>query len=188
MVQRGNNRQPCFFDDDDRHLYLHYLKQSADKCGGSVHAYVLMTNHVHLLATGLEAGAVGRMMQSLGRRFVRYFNKKHGRTGTLWEGRFKSSLIGSDRYLLACYRYIELNPVRGGLVDGPGKYRWSSYRHNAFGKPDRLVSPHATYLSLGSSDETRQLAYRQLFQYALDDSDTQAIRDHINQGRVLGSE
>ena len=131
LIQRGNNRLACFFDDNDRYRYLEWLAVAAAKYGGAVHAYVLMTNHVHLLATGHEKGALGRMMQSLGRRYVRYVNSRYRRSGTLWEGRYKSSLVDSDQYLLTCYRYIELNPVRAFLVTTPGDYRWSSFNCNA---------------------------------------------------------
>ena len=188
LIQRGNNRQACFFTDDDRRHYLEWLHQAAEKYGGSVHAYVLMINHVHLLATGAEKGALGRMMQSLGRRYVRYVNSSYRRTGTLWEGRYKSSLIESDRYLLVCYRYIELNPVRATIVSLPGEYRWSSFNSNTGKKISDLITPHANYLSLGKTEAARLSAYRRLFQDAIDNDDIKAIRDHVNQGRVLGSE
>ncbi len=119
LIQRGNNRQPCFFADDDRLQYLEWLHQAAREHGGSVHAFVLMSNHVHLVTTGVEIGSLGRVMQSLGRRYVRYINSRYQRTGSLWEGRYRSSLIDSDRYLLTCYRYVELNPVRAGIVESP---------------------------------------------------------------------
>lgn len=160
---------------------------AAEKYGGLVHAYVLMTNHVHLLATGKEPGALSRMMQSLGRRYVRYVNSNYHRTGTLWEGRYKSGLVDSDRYLLTCYRYIELNPVRAGFAKTPGDYRWSSFHHNAQGVRDAVVAPHATYLSLGKSAAARQSAYRKLFQKPIGD-DIEAIRTHLTQGKPLGSE
>lgn len=188
LIQRGNNRQACFFTDNDRRFYLEWLQQAAEKYGGSVHAYVLMANHVHLLATGAERGALGRMMQSLGRRYVRYVNSSYRRTGTLWEGRYKSSLIDSDRYLLTCYRYIELNPVRATIVTLPGEYRWSSFYRNAYGKKDDLITPHAAYLALGISDAARLSAYQRMFQDSLDEDDIKTIRDHVNQGKVLGSE
>jgi putative transposase len=188
IIQRGNNRTACFFSDDDHRHYLEWLSLAAEKYGGSVHAYVLMTNHVHLLATGAEVGALGRMMQSLGRRYVRYVNSSYRRSGTLWEGRYKSGLIDSDRYLLTCYRYIELNPVRAGIVKLPGEYRWSSFNLNANGIKDDVITPHATYLSLGKSDAARLSAYRRLFRNVIDNDDIQTIRDHVNQGKVLGSE
>ncbi len=188
VIQRGNNRQPCFFIDDDRHHYLDWLQKAAKKYAISVHAYVLMTNHVHLLATGTEVGAVGRVMQSLGRRYVRYVNWRRQRTGTLWEGRYKSNLVDSDRYLLACYRYIELNPVRAGMVNTPGDYRWSSFGHNALGVTDDVITPHGTYIAMGSSVEERCSAYRGLFREPIENDLIQEIRSHANQGKVLGSE
>lgn len=188
VIQRGNNRETCFFEDDDRRHYLEWLRKAAEQYGGLVHAYVLMTNHVHLLATGTEAGAIGRIMQSLGRRYVRYVNSSYRRTGTLWEGRYKSCLVDSDRYLLTCYRYIELNPVRAGMVSTPGDYRWSSYDRNAFGMTDDVITPHAVYVSMGRSDAERLWSYRNLFRNAIDKDDLEAIRRHVNQGKVLGSE
>lgn len=188
VIQRGNDRQACFFGDNDRHVYLDWLRRAAEKYGGLVHAYVLMDNHAHLLVTCNEVGAVGRIMQSLGRRYVRYVNARYRRTGTLWEGRYRACLVDSDRYLLTCYRYIELNPVRAGMVDAPGEYRWSSFSRNAFGMADDVVTPHATYVALGSSGEERCRAYRRLFRSAIDHDDIEAIRGHVNQGKVLGSE
>ncbi|GMR17373.1 MAG: transposase [Gammaproteobacteria bacterium] len=188
LVQRGNNRQACFFTDNDRYRYLEWLATAAAKYGGTVHAYVLMTNHVHLLATGAEKGALGRMMQSLGRRYVRYVNSSYGRSGTLWEGRYKSNLVDCDQYLLTCYRYVELNPVRARMVAAPEDYRWSSFHCNAGGKRDDLITRHPTYLALGNSVAARLSAYRRLFQDAIKDHDIIAIRDHLNQGRVLGSD
>jgi putative transposase len=188
LIQRGNNRQACFYSDEERRRYLQWLDEAAQKYGGSIHAFVLMNNHVHLLATGAEAGALGRMMQSLGRLYVRYFNSKYGRTGTLWEGRYKSCLVDSDRYLLTCYRYIELNPVRAQLVERPGDYRWSSFHGNARGRAVGMLAPHETYLSLGKTAATRASAYRKLFRDAIGDEEIRAIRDHVNQGKALGSE
>lgn len=134
VIQRGNNRAACFFGDIDRRFYLRCLAQSAVRRGCEIHAYVLMTNHVHLLVTPSEAGAVGAMLQDVGRRYVRVINTLHNRTGTLWEGRFKSSLVDTETYLLSCHRYIELNPVRAGIVTHPAAYPWSSYQHYAAGK------------------------------------------------------
>ena len=139
VIQRGNNRESCFFDAEDYRCYLDALGHASKQCGCAVHAYILMTNHVHLLVTQERRDGVSAMMQSLGRRYVRYINDRHRRTGTLWEGRYKAALVDSERYLLACYRYIELNPVRAGMVELPGRYPWSSYRYNALGMPDSLV-------------------------------------------------
>jgi putative transposase len=160
VIQRGNNRQPCFFREIDYVRYQQDLREAAVDAGVDIHAYVLMTNHVHLLVTGTKMGAVARMMQSLGRRYVRYVNDALGRTGTLWEGRFKSSLVDSERYLLACYRYIELNPVRAGMVADASSYQWSSLGSNGFGRADGVITPHPAYLQLHPQQDERQARYR----------------------------
>lgn len=187
VIQRGNNRQPCFASDEDYTRYRQDLADAANQCGCAIHAYVLMTNHVHLLVTGAQRGAVSRMMQRLGRRYVVYFNARYRRTGTLWEGRFKSSLVDSSRYLLTCYRYIELNPVRAAMVTDPAEYRWSSYRGNALGESDRLITPHPLYLALGAEGSARQSAYRALFKRALGDDELADIRNHVQQQKALGT-
>ncbi len=133
IIQRGNNRQVCFAGEEDMKAYLHWLKEMSKKYQVDIHAWVLMTNHVHLLCTPWKENAVSQMMQSLGRLYVRYFNHTYQRSGTLWEGRFKSCLVQSERYLLELYRYIELNPVRADMVDKPSDYSWSSYAINALG-------------------------------------------------------
>ncbi len=142
LVQRGNNRQAVFYDDSDYRAYLGWLVEGAQRYGCAIHAYVLMTNHVHLLLTPRDRDSISRLLQYVGRRYVAYVNHRYGRTGTLWEGRFKASVIDASEYLLRCYRYIELNPVRAGMVDSPRGYRWSSYRANAQGAADPAVSPH----------------------------------------------
>lgn len=187
VVQRGNNRLPCFFTEADYRRYLINLHEAAQKHDCAVHAYVLMTNHVHLLVTPRASGNVSRMMQSLGRRYVGYINRTHQRTGTLWEGRYKSCLVDSERYVLACHRYIELNPVRAAMVPAPGAYRWSSHHHNALGARDPLVSPHVEYLALGENDKQRQTAYRRLFENAISNKRLTAIRAHLQQQRALGT-
>lgn len=187
VVQRGNNRAACFAADEDYLGYRGDLADAATQCGCAIHAYVLMTDHVHLLVTGMERGAVSRMMQRLGRRYVACFNARYGRTGTLWEGRFKTSLIDSQRYLLTCHRYIELNPVRAAIVESPAAYRWSSYRRNALNEPDALVTPHPVYLQLGTDKVGRIAAYRALFVDALGDDEIADIRVHVQQQKVLGS-
>jgi putative transposase len=146
-----------------------------------------MTNHVHLLLTPTTIGGVSRMMQQLGRGYVGYFNTIHHRTGTLWEGRSKANLVDSERYLLTCYRYIEMNPVRAAMVEAPGDYRWSSHAHNALGKPDAIVTPHPIYLALGCDDAERRLAYRELVRQSISDDDLQMIRSYVQQQRVLGT-
>lgn len=187
LVARGNNRAPCFFHDADRHVFLKYLREaaSADHC--DVHAFVLMSNHVHLLVTGREAGAISRMMQAVGRRYARYVNRAYARTGTLFEGRFRSSLVQTERYFLACMRYIELNPVRGGMVVHPSEYPWSSYRENASGEPSGWIKPHPEYVRLGSEASQRASAYRRLFEEELDAEELAAIRRHVQKDRALGN-
>jgi putative transposase len=145
-----------------------------------------MTNHVHLLLSSPETYGISSMMQALGRRYVCYVNRRYNRTGTLWEGRFKASLVDSENYLLACMRYIEMNAVRAKMVDHPGDYRWSSYAVNAHGKQDPLVTPHPTYLAMGSSADKRQAAYRDLFRQPVEDQPLQEIRQALNHELVLG--
>ncbi|WP_338026909.1 transposase [Coralloluteibacterium stylophorae] len=154
IVQRGNNRQVCFAAEIDYWQYLLELREASVKHRCAIHAYVLMTNHVHLLVTPEEAGGVSRMMQAIGRRYVGCFNARYRRTGTLWEGRFKSALVDSEHYLLRCYRYIELNPVRAHMTASPGGYRWSSYRCNADDHPDPILTPHPEYLKRPRSFES----------------------------------
>lgn len=187
VVQRGNNRQACFSTDEDYLAYLGDLANAADHCGCEIHAYALMVNHVHLLVTGAERGAVSRMMQCLGRRYVVGFNARHRRAGTLWDGRFKSSLVDSKRYLFACHRYIEMNPLRAATVANPAEYRWSSYRRNALGESNRLVTPHPLYLQLGPDPAARQAAYRALLADALGEEELASIRVHVRQQKVLGT-
>lgn len=187
VIQRGNDRQPCFFRDIDRVRYLQDLREITLTSSCNVHAYVLMTNHVHLLVTPNEAGAISRVMQSLGRRYVRYINDAYGRTGTLWEGRYKSHLVADDEHLLRCYRYIELNPVRAGMVTSAGDYAWSSHRCNAFGHADPLIRSHACYRRLGTTDGERQAAYRDLVQQAQDE-DAARFSDHLRHQHPMGNE
>ncbi len=188
IVQRGNDRQPCFADTGDYLRYRQELREAALKHGCAVHAYVLMTNHVHLLVTPAASGGVSRMMQAIGRRYVGAFNARYRRTGTLWEGRFKSALVDSDTYLLTCHCYIELNPVRAGMVPLPGDYRWSSHRCNALGQPDAGVTPHPRYLALGADLDTRLRAYRALFDAAPNHADADALRAHTRQHKAFGND
>lgn len=186
VIQRGNNRTATFHSADDCERYRDTLHQASQRFGCAIHAYVLMTNHVHLLITPEDDLGPSRMMQSIGRQYVRYANARHQRTGTLWEGRFKSSLVDSERYYLTCSRYIELNPVRAQMVDDPDQYRWSSHRHNAHGEADALITPHALYHTLGSSPADRQAAYRALFRSPLESRTLDIIRQAANNGGVLG--
>jgi putative transposase len=188
IIQRGNNRSGCFVDDEDRERYLAALRHASERAGCSIHAYVLMSNHTHLLVTADEAPSPGRMMQSLGGKYVRYFNTRYGRTGTLWEGRYRASLIDSERYFLQCSRYIEMNPVRAGLVGEPAAYRWSSFRCNAEGAADALVRSHPLYLSLGRWRTARCDAYRALFDTPLSRPMLDAIRRATNRGIRLSGD
>lgn len=187
IVQRGNNRDPSFRAPLDYATYLRLLGDAARRAGCAIHAYVLMTNHVHLLVTPRDERAPARMMQSLGRRYVRFFNTRYVRTGTLWEGRYRSTIVDTERYFLACSRYIELNPVRARLVSDPAAYRWSSFRHNAQGEPDPLIAPHPVYEELAPSSNERQASYRALFATHLPHADLRAIRDAMRSGQVLGT-
>ena len=187
VIQRGNNRVACFLEKGDREEYLWLLHEAATRMRCKLHAYVLMTNHVHLLLTPGEDHAASDLMKFLGERYVPRFNARHGRTGTLWEGRFKSHLVGSDDYLLACQRYIELNPVRAGMVTDPREFAWSSCRTMAEGLPSLLLSPSAAFEALGTTSEARQAAYRGLLAEALADDVVRRIRRCINGGFAFGS-
>ena len=188
IVQRGINREPCFFAEEDYQCYLHWLEEAARDCGCAIHAYVLMTNHVHVLLTPTASGAPARLMQSLGRRYVQYANRYYRRTGSLWEGRYKSSVVQAESYLLACMRYIELNPVRAAMVVDPGGYRWSSYRANGLGQPDARLTPHPLYLGLDVEPASRCNAYRALFRPQLDADEASEVREALRLGMPLGSE
>lgn len=187
VIHRGNNRQPVFAGDDDRRFYCECLAEATQKHQCDLHAYVLMTNHVHLLVTPYTEAGIGKMMQSVGRRYVQYFNYTYQRTGTLWEGRYRATLVDAERYLLSCYRYIELNPVRALMVKHPRDYAWSSYRHHADGQEDPLIVDHEVYLSLDRNAEQRRRAYRALFRSRLDEETLDEIRNTLNKGWVLGS-
>lgn len=188
VVQRGNNRGVCFFTDDDRYAYLDRLMHHAAKLTIEVHAYVLMTNHVHLLLTPRRHGAVSTLMQDLGRDYVQLVNAAYHRSGTLWEGRFHSCLIDSERYLLTCMRYIELNPIRAGVASSPENYHWSSFRSNALGRQSSMLTPHSAYCALGASTQECCAAYLALFASALDAEDVQALRRHTQQRAAWGTE
>ena len=188
LIQRGNNRQACFFADEDYRFYLDWLTEQAAKTGCQVHAYVLMTNHVHLLVSADRAEASGALMKAVGQRYVQYVNRVYRRSGTLWEGRFRSCPIQEEAYLLVCQRYIELNPVRAGMVGHPGEYRWSSYRANGQGEDNAVIRPHSLYAALGLDVASRQAAYRELFRYELEPGLVDQIRRATNGNFVLGSE
>ncbi len=188
VIQRGNNRQACFVSDEDHSAYAGWLKEYSKMYKVDIHAWVMMTNHVHLLCTPRQEGALSRMMQSLGRRYVRYFNFEYRRSGTLWEGRYRSCLIQEERYLLEVYRYIELNPVRAEMVTDSGEYRWSSYQINGLGKVSSLCTPHLEYLSLGQEPLERRKNYRALFTHHVDDVLLEEIRSNTNKGMAVGND
>ena len=187
IIQRGNNRQICFGSDEDRVAYIGWLKEYAKKYQVAIHAWVLMTNHVHLLATPYSEGGIGKMLQALGRCYVRYFNYTYQRSGTLWEGRYKASLVDSELYLLELHRYIELNPVRANIVTDPADYSWSSYQCNALGKKSELLTFHERYLSLGKDKKTRQQNYKFLFDVRENDTVLEDIRRCVQSGIAIGN-
>jgi len=187
VIQRGHNRQQVFVDDTDRRQYLGWLREAAGIHGLGVHAYVLMDNHVHLLATPLRDGGLSAVMQAVGRRYVRWFNRRHGRSGTLWEGRFRSSLVEADRYLLACQRYIESNPVRAGMVPTAEEWPWSSHRHHVGLWVDPLVRPHPTVWALGNTPFERESAYRRLFDDLVSQGEHEWLRVRLITGRPTAS-
>lgn len=186
IIQRGNNRQIVFASVADRQVLLDLLLEGAGKFGVAVHAYVLMDNHFHLLATPQAANSLSLMMQSVGRRYVRYFNDRQRRTGTLWEGRYKSALIQTDRYLLACMVYFDLNPVRAGLVAQAQEYAWSSHGHYAGLRIDKLVSPHALLWELGNTPFARESSYRELVQAGVTAQQQAALTQSVMSGWALG--
>lgn len=187
VIQRGNNRAACFFNEVDRRFYLKCLAKAAARAQCAIHAYVLMTNHVHLLVTPGARGSVAAMLQDIGRRYVRVINTINGRTGTLWEGRFKSSVVDTERYLLTCHRYIELNPVRAGLATDPSAYPWSSHSHYVSGRTSELITEHPAFLALGASTAERRAAFRELFGDALDEKTLAHIREAVNAGSPLNA-
>ncbi len=180
IVQRGNNRLPCFLDDADRTRYRQLLREALLATGCQLHAYVLMDNHVHLLSTPPEVGATGRMMHLLGRHYVGQFNARHGRTGTLWEGRYKACLVDGDDYLLRCTHYIDLNPVRARMTDDPAAFPWSSCAALCGLREDPLLSPHPIQRTLGAQ------GYRAMLAEAISDEDLAASRLYLQQQRAYG--
>lgn len=188
VIQRGVNRSACFRVEADYLVYLSNLRQLASKHGCALHAYCLMTNHVHLLLTPSHTRSCTALMRDLGQRYVPYFNSRHGRTGTLWEGRFRSCIAESGRYVLACYRYIELNPVRAGMVGEPGGYPWSSYAVNSGSGSDPCIAAHPEFAALAVDEEERRRAYRALFSEQLDEPLLNAIREATNTGYPLASD
>lgn len=188
VVQRGHNRNACFFSDDDCRFYLECLGQGLRRYGVQLHAYVLMTNHVHLLMTPEEESSISRLMQHIGRLYVLYVNRLYRRSGALFEGRHKASLVAADDYLLTCYRYIELNPVAAGMVRSPDQYRWSSYHHHAQGQTSSLIRDHDLYLELDRESDARQHAYRELFKHQLPEAQIHEIRECLAYNFPLGND
>jgi putative transposase len=191
IIQRGNNRQAIFAAEADYRLFRGILVEAAHKHGLAIHAYVWMTNHIHLLATPEFEASLSKTFQSVGRRYVQYFNAIYRRSGTLWEGRYRATVVDSESYLLTLMRYIELNPVRAGMAATPGDYRWSSYRYHALGEagPDaNWLTPHPEYLRLGQDAEERQNAYQELFRETISAKDLTQIRDCTHKGWALGGD
>lgn len=186
IIQRGNNRQAIFSSSADYETLLAMLDEHSRQAKVVIHAYVLMSNHIHLLATPETLEAIPQMMQAVGRRYVRYFNQREARTGTLWEGRYKSTLIQTERYLLACMAYVDLNPVRAGLVAEPGDYLWSSHAHYVGRRHDKLVSPHPLYWELGNTPFSREAAYSELVQAGITAEQQRALTDSALRGWALG--
>ncbi|TWI66503.1 putative transposase [Pseudoduganella lurida] len=187
LIQRGHNRQPCFFQRSDYLVYLNWVRDYAEFYGGAIHAYVLMTNHVHLLATMDDVTMLAPMMKAIAQNYAQYINRRLGRSGSVWEDRFRSSPVTNETYLLTCHQYIELNPVRAGMVAHPGRYRWSSYAGNAGLFVDDLLTPLASYLGLGAMTAQRYGAYRSLFSQALDPAHVQVIRNAAAGNRQIGA-
>lgn len=187
LIQHGNNRSACFYAEEDYLFYLDNLKLQAEQHGCAVHAWCLMTNHVHLLVTPSKPESASLMMKGLGQRFVQYINRTYDRSGTLWEGRFRSCLLQEEDYVLACYRYIEMNPVRAGMVEHPAEYRWSSYGANAHGLPSAIIEANPLYTQLGETADLRASAYRELFRYQLDPGLVDQIRSATNGNYALGN-
>ncbi len=188
IVQRGRCKEPVFFEDEDYQMYLGWLKNASEKYQCAIHAYVLMTNHIHILVTPPDSQGITRMMQYVGRYYVSFINKKYGMSGSIWEGRFKASMIHAEDYLLSCMRYIELNPVRPDMVRSPAHYRWSSYRCNGQGKTNDLITPHEIYLSLAKRLDTRIEVYKALFKAHVDEIALDDIRSSCQTGTPLGND
>jgi len=179
VVQRGNDCNACFFEEENYLFFLECLEEAGERYDVAIHAYVLMTNHIHLLMTPKTESGISRVMQLLGNRYVQYINKKYRKTGTLWEGRHKASLVDAEQYLLTCYRYIEMNPVRANMVNHPSDYRWSSYHCHATGSPSSTIKDHEVFLRIAPTPDERMHHYRELFRTALDDRDVHEVRKAV---------
>jgi putative transposase len=188
IIQRGNDRQSIFRDTADYLAFLNWLRDASRQFKVAIHAYVLMTNHLHLLASPSDEQGLSKMMQWIGRHYVPYFNHKYERTGTLWQGRYKATVIDSERYLMTCCRYIELNPVRAGMVVAPADYSWSSYMHHIGIKPDSIITDHPLYWALGNTPFEREVAYKALAEQGVNEEDVAALTEATLKGWALGSE
>ncbi len=188
VIQRGNNRQATFLDTSDYELLLWLLAEYARRCRVAIHAYVLMGNHFHLLLTPETEGGLPQLMQAVGRRYVQTFNKRHSRTGTLWEGRYRATLIQTDRYLLACMAYIDLNPVRAGMAIRAADYRWSSHGHYLGLKQDALITPHSLWWALGNTPFAREAAYAGLVEQGVKSDQQAALTESVLKGWTLGED
>lgn len=188
IVQFGVDRQTIFREPDDYSIFLNWLREAAKQYKVAIHAYVLMPSHLHILATPTDSEGLARMMQWVGRHYVPYFNRKYSRSGTLWQGRFKATVIDAATYLLMCSRYIEVNPVRSGIVMNPGDYAWSSYAHHIGARHDPLITDHAQYWALGNTPFERDAAYKHLAEQALTSKQMEELKETANKGWVLGSE
>ncbi|MEW6009088.1 MAG: transposase [Candidatus Omnitrophota bacterium] len=188
VILRGNNKSFIFYSDEDRHFFIECLKDAKEKTKSKIYAYCLMTNHVHLLVEPSSKDGLGKLVQSLGRRYVQYINRKYNRTGTLWEGRYKSSLVSKDEYLIACSMYIELNPFRAKLVKNLKDYRWSSFRHRTEGRSDSFIDLDPVYLGLGDTEKERRFNYKRWFlTNGSADKESNLIRTATQKGGVVGS-
>jgi putative transposase len=187
IIQRGNNRSACFYAPEDYDNYLDNLTEMAKRFHCQIHAYCLMTNHVHLLVTPQQTDSASLMMKHLGQRYVQTINRRYRRSGTLWEGRFKSCLAQNEHYVLTCYRYIELNPVRANMTNHPEDYPWSSHKTNGLGAANTIITPHEDYQQLGTTPNQRQCAYRQLVTTQLEQQQLDEIRKATNGNYVLGN-
>ncbi len=188
VIQRGNDRQPIFHEAEDYQVFLAWLLEASRQFKVEIHAYVLMGNHLHLLVTPSDLQGLGRMMQWIGRFYVPWFNRKYERTGTLWQGRFKTSVIESERYFMLCSRYIEMNPVRATLVTHPSAHRWSSYAHHVGDTRDPLIADHPLYWALGNTPFEREASYKQLVNQAIPQDEVDNLTRAVMKGQALGSE
>lgn len=188
IIQRGNNRNNCFFSHSDYQAYLGMLKESADAAECQVHAYVLMTNHVHLLVTPLHERSASELMKSTGERYVQFVNRRYGRAGTLWQGRYRSCLVQDEIYFMVCQRYIEMNPVRAGMVTNPALHKWSSHRAYAYGDANPVITPHSLIDGLGFNKTSRQIAYRSLFDQVIPSGTVEHLRQATNGNFAFGDD